>query len=201
MDAADRILVIAPHPDDCELGCGASLARHAAGGSKVLVLMLSDRGEPDWLKEATAAASCLHESIKVETLHLTPFHMANERQSLMRSMEEYRERFKPQCVLCPAEGDEHQDHLAALLECRRVFKGCTLLGYELLRSNKRFRPRMYVKVTWPHVHAKCEAVSQYSTQRDKYYCFPTVIRAQAMVHGAACEVEFAEAFDVEWMVL
>lgn len=196
----NKLLVVAPHPDDAELGAGGTIARLAEQGCELLVLMLSDRGESSWLEEATVAAAELHESVRVETLHLTPFHMAAERQSLMRSLEQYREDFGPDCVMAPAAGDEHQDHVAAMEECRRVFKGCTLLGYEIVRSNKRFRPRLFSKIYFPHLKRKGASVTRYSTQKDKYYCFFHVIRGLAMIRGAACEREFAEAFDVEWIV-
>ncbi|MHC4402956.1 MAG: PIG-L deacetylase family protein [Planctomycetota bacterium] len=196
----ENLLVICPHPDDGELGAGATVARLAERGCRVTILMLSDRGEKTWMDEAREAAACLHESVKVETLHLTPFHMATERHSLMRSLEEYRDKLKPDCVMAPAAGDEHQDHVAAMDECRRVFKRHTLLGYEIVRSNKRFRPALFLPVYWPHVKRKCDALTKYATQKDKYYCSPGVIKGLAMVRGAACEVEFAEAFEVEWVV-
>lgn len=196
----NKLLVICPHPDDGELGAGGTVARLAEQGCEVLMLMLSDRGEPTWLDEARAAAAELHESVRVETLHLTPFHMATERQLLMRSLEQYRKDFSPDCVMAPAAGDEHQDHVTAMNECRRVFKGCTLLGYEIIRSNKRFRPRLFSKVYFPHLKKKGASVEKYSTQKDKYYCWFSVIRGLAMVRGAQCECEFTEAFDVEWLV-
>lgn len=196
----NKLLVTAAHPDDAELGAGGTIARLAERGCKVLILMLSDRGEKTWFDEAKAAAAELHESVKVETLHLTPFHVATERQSLMRSLEQYRQDFAPDCVIAPAAGDEHQDHVAAMEECRRVFKGCSLLGCEIIRSNKRFRPRLFSKIYFPHLKRKGAAVEKYTTQKDKYYCFFNVIRGLAMVRGAQCECEFAEAFDVEWIV-
>lgn len=195
-----KLLVVCPHPDDGELGAGGTAARVAEQGCEVLMLMLSDRGESSWLAEAKDAAAELHPDITVETLHLTPFHMDTERQSLMRSLEQYRTDFEPDCVMAPAAGDEHQDHMTALNECRRVFKGCTLLGYEIIRSNKRFRPKLFSKIYFPHLKKKGEAVMKYSTQKDKYYCFFSVIRGLAMVRGAECECEFAEAFDVEWLI-
>ena len=195
-----KLLLVAPHPDDAELGAGGTIARLADMGCEVLVLLLCDRDEPAWLEEAKAAAADLHETVHVETLHLTPYHMHTERQSLMRSLEQYREDFKPDCVMAPAAGDENQDHVTAMNECRRVYKGCTLLGYEIIRSNKAFRPRLFSKIYYPHLKRKGASIEHYTTQKDKYYCFFSVIRGLAMTRGAACECEFAEAFDVEWIV-
>ena len=38
----ERVLVIAPHPDDEVFGCGGMLAHHAAQGATVRVLVLTD---------------------------------------------------------------------------------------------------------------------------------------------------------------
>lgn len=40
----DRVLVVAPHPDDETLGCGGTLALHARGGDSVTVLVVTDGG-------------------------------------------------------------------------------------------------------------------------------------------------------------
>ena len=41
---SDRVLVIAPHPDDETLGCGGTIARHVEAGSQVRVLIVTDGG-------------------------------------------------------------------------------------------------------------------------------------------------------------
>jgi LmbE family N-acetylglucosaminyl deacetylase len=41
---SDRVLVIAPHPDDETLGCGGTIARHRAAGDAVCVLVVTDGG-------------------------------------------------------------------------------------------------------------------------------------------------------------
>ena len=67
-----RVLVIAAHPDDCEFGCGATVARWARAGAAVDLLVLTDGSkgshDPDLPdeelrdrreREATAAAEVL----------------------------------------------------------------------------------------------------------------------------------------------
>src|SRR5215831_18965255 len=41
-----RVLVVAPHPDDEVLGCGGTMARHAAAGDEVHVVVVT-RGHPE----------------------------------------------------------------------------------------------------------------------------------------------------------
>ncbi|MGH6943228.1 MAG: PIG-L deacetylase family protein, partial [Geminicoccaceae bacterium] len=50
-----RVLVIAPHPDDEVLGAGGTIARLCAAGSRVTVAVVT-RGGPPLFSEATTAA-------------------------------------------------------------------------------------------------------------------------------------------------
>jgi LmbE family N-acetylglucosaminyl deacetylase len=40
----DRVLVLAPHPDDETLGCGGTISRHARAGDSVCVVVVTDGG-------------------------------------------------------------------------------------------------------------------------------------------------------------
>jgi LmbE family N-acetylglucosaminyl deacetylase len=47
-----RVLAVGAHPDDIEFGCGATLARWAAAGSDVTLLILTDGSKGTWDPEA-----------------------------------------------------------------------------------------------------------------------------------------------------
>ncbi len=51
-----RVLAVGAHPDDIEFGCGATLARWAAAGSDVTLLILTDGSKGTWDPEADLAA-------------------------------------------------------------------------------------------------------------------------------------------------
>jgi LmbE family N-acetylglucosaminyl deacetylase len=48
----ERALAIGAHPDDIEFGCGATLAKWAAGGTEVHLLVLTDGSKGTWSPEA-----------------------------------------------------------------------------------------------------------------------------------------------------
>lgn len=199
-----QALVLAPHPDDAELGCGATIARLLDADARVTILMLSDRGEPSWFSEALEAAKLLaaeSQGIAVETLHLTVFHFPEERQTLLRQLEHWRDELEPDVVLAPADGDTHQDHETALKEARRAFKGVTLLTYEIMRSTYWFCPRVFVPVSADQVRRKAQSVACYATQRGKRYTAAEAIEGLARNRGAQCDADYAEAFGAEWIVL
>ncbi|HSO94847.1 MAG TPA: PIG-L deacetylase family protein [Acidimicrobiia bacterium] len=43
-----RVLAVGAHPDDIEFGCGATLARWAASGTEVVLLVLTDGSKGTW---------------------------------------------------------------------------------------------------------------------------------------------------------
>ena len=51
-----RVLAVGAHPDDIEFACGATLARWAAAGSEVTLLILSDGSKGTWDPDADLAA-------------------------------------------------------------------------------------------------------------------------------------------------
>ena len=51
-----RVLAVGAHPDDIEFGCGATLARWAASGSEVVLLVLTDGSKGTWDRDADVAA-------------------------------------------------------------------------------------------------------------------------------------------------
>jgi LmbE family N-acetylglucosaminyl deacetylase len=50
------VLAIGAHPDDIEFGCGATLARWAASGAEVVLLILTDGSKGTWERDIDLAA-------------------------------------------------------------------------------------------------------------------------------------------------
>jgi len=100
------ILAIGAHPDDVELGCGATMAKEIANGKKVGVLDLT-RGELGTRgsatlrdKEAADAAKILGVSVR-ENLALADGFFVNNKESQLKIIEVIR-KYQPEMVLCNA---------------------------------------------------------------------------------------------------
>jgi len=108
------ILVLAAHPDDAELGCGGTLARHVAIGHKVGIVdftrgELGTRGTPETrATEAAAGAKILGVAVR-ENLGLRDGFFQNDEQHQLKVIQAIR-KFRPEIVLANAVYDRHVDH-------------------------------------------------------------------------------------------
>ena len=108
------ILVFGPHPDDVELGCGATLALMAAIGRTFGICDLTrgemgTRGTPDLRAgEARRAADILGARFR-ETLDLGDGNLRTDRSAELAVIDVVRRR-RPRIVLAPWREDRHPDH-------------------------------------------------------------------------------------------
>lgn len=123
------ILAIGAHPDDVELGCGATLAKEIAKGKEVGILDLTrgelgTRGTPDTRdKEADAAAKIL--GVKVRTnMEFADGFIINDKWHQLELIKMIR-LYQPEIVICNAIDDRHIDHAKA---SKLVSDACFLSG-------------------------------------------------------------------------
>lgn len=108
------ILVLAAHPDDAELGCGATLAKHVARGQRVGIVdftrgELGTRGSvPERDQEAAEAARILGLSVR-ENLNFRDGFFQNDEAHQTEVIRIIR-KYKPDIVLANAIFDRHPDH-------------------------------------------------------------------------------------------
>lgn len=108
------ILVLAAHPDDAELGCGGTIAKHVALGKKVGIVDLTrgelgTRGTPEIREqEASASAEILGVSVR-GNLNLKDGFFQNDLESQLAVIRAVR-KYQPQIVLANAIRDRHIDH-------------------------------------------------------------------------------------------
>jgi bacillithiol biosynthesis deacetylase BshB1 len=108
------ILAIAAHPDDVELGCGATIAKEVAHGKKVGILDLT-RGElgtrgtaETRAAEAKDAANILGVAVR-ENLSFADGFFVNDKKHQLEVIKMIR-KYKPEVVICNAIDDRHIDH-------------------------------------------------------------------------------------------
>ncbi|MEX0717960.1 MAG: bacillithiol biosynthesis deacetylase BshB1 [Planctomycetaceae bacterium] len=115
------LLVVAPHPDDAELGCGGAIIRAGREGLRVGVLDLTS-GEPtphgsvELRERETAAATEILGLAWRGNLGLTNRALVADLQS-RRALAEVFRQARPRIVMFPYWEDAHPDHVAASRLC------------------------------------------------------------------------------------
>lgn len=178
------ILAIGAHPDDVELGCGATLAKEIANGKKVGIIDLTrgelgTRGTAETRDvEAKNAAKILGVNMRINMEFADGFFI-NDRPHQIEIIKQIR-KYKPEIVLCNAIDDRHIDHGKG---SKLVSDACFLSG--LLKINTKiednwqnpWRPKyVYHYIQWKNLQPdvvvdvsgfmdiKMKAVLAYKTQ-------------------------------------
>jgi bacillithiol biosynthesis deacetylase BshB1 len=108
------ILAIGVHPDDVELSCSGTIAKHISMGNSVGILDLTlgelgTRGSAELRTiEAAEAAKILGVSFRKQLQFKDGFFENNEAH--LKQIIEVIRKHKPEIVLCNAVSDRHPDH-------------------------------------------------------------------------------------------
>jgi len=180
------ILVFGSHPDDAELGAGATIAKEIANGKKVGIVDLTrgelgTRGTPELrYKEAKKAGEILGLSVRIN-LEFADGFFVNDKEHQLQVIEVIR-RYRPEIVLCNAVDDRHIDHAKG---SKLVSDACFLSGLMKVDSKwagddawqEPWRPKqVYHYIQWKNlepdfvvdvsdfIDKKMEAIHAYASQ-------------------------------------
>ena len=205
-----RVLVLAPHTDDGEFGCGGTIARMTREGHEVYYVAFSTAEEsvPEGLPrnileiEVRAATELLGiDAARLIIYKYTVRTLHQHRQQILEEMVRMRRELQPDMVLLPCSHDLHQDHEVVNKEGLRAFRNGTMLGYEMPRNNITFTAHSYVVLQPEDLERKVAALRCYESQKFRGYTDERYIRALAMTRGMQIGVEMAESFEVlRWVM-
>jgi LmbE family N-acetylglucosaminyl deacetylase len=201
----ERVLVLAPHTDDGEFGCGGTMARLVDDGADVRYVAFSiatrslpEGFPPDTLaqevRDATAVLGIPASSLTVHDFDVRTF--PEHRQEILELLVALWEDWRPDVVFQPSLHDIHQDHQVIAAEGLRAFKRTTLLGYEIPWNNYDFAYQCYVALERSHLERKAAALARYASQQHRRYADPEYIWNVARTHGINVNREYAEVFEV-----
>ena len=200
-----RALVLAPHTDDGEFGCGGTMARLVEAGCEVRYVAFSiatrslpEGFPPDTLarevREATAALGIPAEQLTVHDFDVRTF--PERRQEILELLIGLWNELEPDVVFQPSLHDIHQDHRTLADEGLRAFKRTTILGYEIPWNNFDFSYQAYVSLDRRHLQKKVDALEKYASQQHRRYANPEYVWNVARTHGINVNREYAEVFQV-----
>jgi LmbE family N-acetylglucosaminyl deacetylase len=212
-----KVLAVGAHPDDIELGCGATLVLFKRKGHEVYMLVLT-KGEASGdskVREKECRISA--KTIGVDKLFfgsLQDTRITDGIETIM-AIENVINMVKPDIVFSSSPKDAHQDHrntgLASLSAARNLKK---VFLYESPAALREFCPQVFVDVG-STFDVKLKALEAFGSQANKVYfkgdhlnskssIFPRVSYAAeglARFRGFQAGVELAEAFEVGKFIL
>jgi LmbE family N-acetylglucosaminyl deacetylase len=205
MKEVNRILVLAPHPDDGEFGAGGSLKRWTEEGKDVHYVAFSpclkslpEGSEPDRLYHellnATGILGLNPDNVRVLDFPVREFP-AN-RQLILDTLLGLKKEINPDLVLMPNSHDVHQDHQVIHREGIRAFKHASLIGYELPWNNLTVINNFHVTLDRNHIDAKMRALHEYSSQKGRPYMNDEFFFGLAKTRGIQVNTDYAEAFEL-----
>lgn len=138
----NRILVLAPHPDDESLGCGGTIAHYTKMGKEICVAFIS-KGDAVEIKvdnvvevrraEAKKAAEIL--GIKHLVFMDFPDAALNQHyDKIKQSMRDVIDKYNPDIVFSPSPIDLHNDHIVVskiIRDLLREFHSFLVAFYEI----------------------------------------------------------------------
>lgn len=201
MNEKRNVLFVGAHPDDVELGCGGTIAKHLELGHNVYVAVLT-RGEqgfhaPD-LAEGRAALAYL--GIPSENIYFGNFpdgSVPQTRESV-QFIEDVVKRHDITRIFTHTTRDRHQDHRAVSYAASSAGRNTAeVLLYRSPSTHTNFDPHYFIQLDDRHVQAKLGALGKYETQVQKGIVNLSAIEALAKVDGFnANHVSYAEAFEL-----
>lgn len=201
-------LLLAPHPDDGEFGCGGTLKRLREEGVELWYIAFSPckKSVPEGFDKdvlfhelRNAVKHLGIEEDKVMTLNFDVREFPKYRQEILEELIKIRRQLKPDLVLLPNSKDIHQDHHVIHEEGVRAFKHSKLLGYELPWNNFDMTTNFHFKLERRHITAKMTAISEYKSQGNRSYNDEEFFYGLAKVRGIQVNNDYAEAFElVRW---
>lgn len=200
-----RILILAPHTDDGELGCGGSIAKYLEETPDVFYLAASTcrRSLPEgWpqdaleteVKNATRVLGIAERNLILLDYDVRRFK--ETRQQILEDLIRLRNEIKPDLVFVPSPTDIHQDHQVISEEGLRAFKNSSILGYEMPWNNVSFNTRAFIQLQKHHVEKKVQALLCYKSQLHRSYVNEQFVYSLATVRGVQMGAQYAEAFEV-----
>ena len=210
LNGISKILILAPHTDDGEFGCGGSVVSFIRKGKQVYYAAFSTAEEsvPEpWpkdilkteVREATGRLGIPAENLMIFNFKVR--ELSYHRQEVLEELIKIKKDICPDLVFLPSPNDVHQDHSTVSIEGVRAFKNTSILGYEIPWNNIEFKTEAFVILSEEDINKKIYALDAYNSQKGRNYANEEFIRSLARTRGVQIGSRYAEAFEViRWVM-
>jgi len=196
---SDRVLVLAPHPDDETLGCGGTICRHVMSGDQVYIVIVTDGGKSraGGLNRATmiemrraearhamsALLSCTGNAMREDSkgaLQLVQLGLPEgewNEQDLVQYLGKLLEEFRPTIVYSTSRVDFHPEHLRVAAGFAKALSSSAGTYAERVRAYELqvpLTPMLANLISSVETTQQCkqEALASYHTQSGSFLWVP-----------------------------
>ena len=213
----NKIIIIAPHPDDETLGCGGTILKHKDSGDEVYCIFVTNIDTKQGflkakVKERQEEIEVISRKYKFNKIFKLNFPTAKLSQKdipdLICKISEIFKKIQPNIVYLPNKTDVHSDHriiFEASFSCTKSFRYPyikKILMYETISetefsSDGAFSPNYFVDIT-NYLQQKTDIMKIYSSEVQKPGNPRALnnIKALAVFRGAMINCKYAESFHI-----
>ncbi len=214
----NKVIVIAPHPDDETLGCGGTILRHKAEGDEIYWLIMSTiENVAEYTIERASSRKKEIQTVATKYNFTDTFQASFPtteldtipKKKLVGYISGIFEKVKPNIIYIPYVNDVHSDHEAVFsaavsctksfrypsLRCVRVYETLSETEFGLRPDNNGFKPNLWIDIS-DYLDQKIEIMSLYNGEIGEHP-FPRSeknLNALATIRGATAGCNAAEAF-------
>ena len=204
------VLAIGAHPDDIELGCGASLATFSASNIYTIAVVMTPGccggKDTDRHKESQKALKILgcdksiHLNFEDTRLYLQIRDMISSLENIIAN--DIPQDVEITRVYTMNNSDRHQDHIAvyqaSMVACRYIPQ---ILGYETPSAWISFSPHAFEAIEQNEFNKKLMALKEHKSQSQRKYMQHEYLHSQASFRGQQANCAMCEGFIIYKMVL
>jgi len=204
-----RVLTISPHTDDAIITVGGTISRILEEGGEIFYVGLSiaeesvPKGFPRDAVKKECQLSTKILGIDPKKVYIKRFpvrRFPENRQKILDTIINVRDKIRPDIAFIPATADIHQDHDVVNQESVRALrKHCSIYGYDFpWTSLYGTRLNLFYQLEERHIRKKVEASSCFKSQiiKKATYLTEEYIRGLAIERGSRIGTKYAEAFEV-----
>ena len=186
-----RLLALGAHPDDLEIGCGATILRllgELPEASLQWVVFSGDGGRADEARRSAETLVGDPTRVAIAVHGHRDGYFPYEGAAIKDQFEGIKRLFEPDVVLTHRLQDAHQDHRLIAELTWQTFRSAMILEYEIPKYEGDLGPpNLFVSISPELADRKVRhLMTAFPSQRDRRWFTEDVFRASLRLRGIEC---------------
>ena len=178
-----KIVSIGAHPDDIEIGSGATLAKHHQMDDEVHVILCTFGGVVGEPAERRLEAETATRILGVDRIHYLDYPVSKlnkPSREFEKNIKSVIDEIMPDRIYVHSPHDYHQVHVSVSKSvCSAAKDVPQVMLYETISSTTSdFKPNAFVDIT-NYIDPKINSIKAHQSQSNRFYLQPNVIRSLA----------------------